>query len=71
MSQVLCGLQDLIEQVKLAELSGAGEILMAKFREEDVIDGKDVSGALTLKQTVDKLHKPTVPKANPNKSAGK
>jgi predicted neuraminidase len=51
--------------------NGAGEILLAKFREEDVIDGKDVSGALTLKQTVDKLHKPTVPKANPNKSAGK
>jgi predicted neuraminidase len=49
----------------------AGEILLAKFREKDVIDGKDVSGALTLKQTVDKLHKPTVPKANPNKSAGK
>ena len=43
--------------------SGAGEILMAKFREEDVIAGKNVSGAVTLKQIVDKLNKPTPPKA--------
>lgn len=47
--------------------NGAGEILLAKFREKDVIDGKDVSGALTLKQTVDKLHKPTPSKANSSK----
>lgn len=41
-----------------------GEILLAKFREEDVVAGKDVSGAVTLKQIVDKLNKPTPPKAN-------
>jgi len=43
---------------------GAGEILLAKFREEDVVAGKDVSGTVTLKQIVDKLNKPTPPKAN-------
>lgn len=37
---------------------GAGEILLAKFREEDVAAGKDVSGAVRLKQIVDKLDKP-------------
>jgi hypothetical protein len=31
---------------------GAGEILLAKFREEDVIAGKDVSGKVRLKQVV-------------------
>lgn len=46
---------------------GAGEILMAKFREEDVIAGKDISGTVILKQTVNKLNKPTTPKANPPK----
>ena len=46
---------------------GAGEILLAKFREEDVIAGKDVSGAVTLKQIVNKLNKPTATKANPPK----
>ena len=51
--------------------NGAGEILLAKFREEDVIAGKDVSGAVTLKQTVNKLTKPTVPKTNPAQPAGK
>ena len=50
---------------------GAGEILLAKFREEDVVAGKNVSGAVTLKQTVNKLNKPTVPKANPTKPAVK
>ncbi len=50
---------------------GAGEILLAKFREEDVVAGKDVSGTVTLKQIVDKLNKPTVPKANPTKPAVK
>jgi predicted neuraminidase len=38
--------------------NGAGEILLAKFREEDVAAGKDVSGAVTLKQVIDKLSKP-------------
>lgn len=41
--------------------NGAGEILLAKFREEDVAAGKDVSGAVTLKQTIDKLSKPAQP----------
>jgi hypothetical protein len=41
--------------------NGAGEILLAKFREEDVATGKDVSGAVTLKQTIDKLSKPAQP----------
>jgi hypothetical protein len=50
---------------------GAGEILLAKFREEDVIAGKDVSGAVTLKQTVNKLDKLGVPKSNPPKPAAK
>lgn len=34
---------------------GAGEILLAKFREADVAAGKDVSGAVSLKRVVDKL----------------
>ena len=38
---------------------GAGEILLAKFREEDVAAGKDVSGAVSLKQVVNKLDKPS------------
>jgi len=38
--------------------NGRGEILLAKFREEDVIAGKDVSGAVSLKQVVNKLDKP-------------
>ncbi|MDR0606485.1 MAG: glycoside hydrolase, partial [Bacteroidales bacterium] len=32
--------------------NGAGEILLAKFREEDVIAGKDVSGKVSLKRVV-------------------
>jgi predicted neuraminidase len=36
---------------------GDGEILLAKFKEEDVLAGKNVSGAVTLKQTINKLHK--------------
>ena len=44
--------------------NGAGEILLAKFREEDVVAGKNVSGTVTLKQIVDKLNKPTGQKAN-------
>ncbi len=34
---------------------GAAEILMAKFREEDVIAGKDVSGKVSLKQVINGL----------------
>ena len=37
---------------------GAGEILLAKFREEDAIAGKDVSGAVSLKQIINKLDQP-------------
>lgn len=37
---------------------GAGEILLAKFKEEDVIAGNNVSGAVSLKQVVNKLDKP-------------
>jgi hypothetical protein len=37
---------------------GAGDILLAKFKEEDVIAGKNVSGAVSLKQVVNKLNKP-------------
>jgi predicted neuraminidase len=36
--------------------NGTGEILLAKFREEDVVAGKNVSGAVTLKQTINKLN---------------
>lgn len=43
---------------------GAGEILLAKFKEEDVLAGKDVSGAVTLKQVVSKLDKPSLLPAN-------
>lgn len=37
--------------------NGSGEILLAKFREEDVDAGKSVSGAVALKQVVNKLEK--------------
>lgn len=37
---------------------GAGEILLAKFREADVAAGKDVSGTVLLRQTIDKLDTP-------------
>ena len=40
---------------------GAGEILLAKFKEEDVAAGKNVSGAVSLKQVVNKLNKPAHP----------
>ncbi len=36
---------------------GAGEILLAKFREEDVTSGKNISGAVSLKQVINKLNK--------------
>ncbi len=53
--------------------NGAGEILLAKFREEDVVAGKDVSGAVTLKQVINKLAKPTLlpPSWNPKAAADK
>jgi imidazole glycerol phosphate synthase subunit HisF len=34
---------------------GAGEILLATFREEDVSAGHDVSGAVKLRQIVSRL----------------
>jgi hypothetical protein len=37
---------------------GAGEILLAKFKEADVVAGKNVSGVVSLKQVVNKLEKP-------------
>jgi len=37
---------------------GAGEILLARFKEEDVLAGRNVSGAVHLKQVVNKLDKP-------------
>ena len=40
---------------------GAGEILLAKFKEEDVAAGRNVSGAVSLKQVVNKLDKPAQP----------
>ncbi len=39
---------------------GAGEILLAKFKEDDVAAGKNVSGAVSLKQVVNKLNKPAL-----------
>ena len=52
------GVQDrdgLIWLVYDRDRGGDGEILLAKFREEDVAAGKDVSGAVSLKQVVDRL----------------
>ena len=40
--------------------NGAGEILLAKFREEDVAAGKNASGTVTLKQVINKLDKLTL-----------
>ena len=37
---------------------GTGEILLATFREEDVVAGKNISGDVRLKQVVNKLDKP-------------
>ncbi|MFM9168116.1 MAG: exo-alpha-sialidase [Verrucomicrobiota bacterium] len=39
---------------------GAGEVLLAKFKEEDAAAGRNVSGAVSLKQVVNKLNKPTI-----------
>ncbi len=45
---------------------GAGEILLAKFKEEDVIAGRNVSGSVSLKQVVNKLDKPSLLPTNWN-----
>lgn len=58
------GAQDkdgLIWMVYDHDRKGAGEILLAKFREEDVAAGKDVSGAVSLKQVISRLNKSTRP----------
>ncbi len=39
---------------------GDGEILLAKFREEDVLAGKNASGAVSLQQVISKLDKPQI-----------
>ena len=44
--------------------NGTGEILLAKFREEDVLAGKNVSGVVTLKQVINKLDRPRLVPAN-------
>ena len=55
---------------------GAGEILLAKFKEEDVAAGRNVSGAVSLKQVVNKINKPSIlplnwdPKATADKVLG-
>jgi predicted neuraminidase len=40
--------------------NGTGDILMAKFREEDVLAGKDASQAVALKQVISKLEAKTI-----------
>jgi predicted neuraminidase len=40
--------------------NGTGEILLAKFREEDVVAGNDVSRTVTLKHVISKLDKPSL-----------
>jgi predicted neuraminidase len=39
---------------------GAGEILLAKFKEEDVLAGKNVSSCVSLRQVINRLNKPPV-----------
>ena len=53
--------------------NGAGEILLAKFKEEDVAAGRNVSGAVSLKQVVNKLNKPSIlpPTWDPKAAADK
>lgn len=43
---------------------GDGEILLAKFKEEDALAGRNVSGAVELKHTINKLNKPSLLPAN-------
>jgi len=54
------GIQDkngLIRIVYDRDRQGAGEILMARFREEDALAGKDASGEVSLKQVISKTDK--------------
>jgi predicted neuraminidase len=53
--------------------NGDGEILMAKFSEEDVNAGKNVSGLVSLKQVIRKLDKPKLLTSdwNPRQAADK
>jgi len=44
--------------------NGSGEILLARFREEDVVAGRDVSGAVSLKQVVNRLARPALVPSN-------
>jgi hypothetical protein len=37
--------------------NGLGQILLARFREEDVVAGKEVSGSVRLKQVINTLEK--------------
>ncbi|WP_395740385.1 sialidase family protein [Prosthecobacter sp.] len=39
---------------------GAGEILLAQFREEDVASGKNTSGSVKLRQTISALSAPSI-----------
>lgn len=48
----------LIRIVYDRDRQGAGEILLATFRERDVIAGRNVSGDVRLKQVISKLDKP-------------
>ena len=52
---------------------GLGEILLAKFKEEDVLAGKNVSDAVSLKQVISKLDKQKLlpPGWNPKEAADK
>jgi predicted neuraminidase len=52
----------LITVVYDRDRQGAGEILMAEFREKDVLAGRDVSGAVKLRHVVNRLP-PRDPKA--------
>lgn len=40
--------------------NSVGEILLAKFREEDVVAGKNVSGVVSLKQVINRLRQPSI-----------
>lgn len=57
------GVQDkdgLIWMVYDHDRKGTGEILLAHFREEDAAAGKDVSGAVSLKQVISRLSEPKI-----------
>jgi len=70
------GVQDkdgLIRVVYDRDRQGDGEILLAKFREEDVIAGRNVSGTVRLMQVISKLDKPKILPTgwNPKEAADK